>query len=74
VPDAPDQHLDQMQREIGVVEDELAEMRAADDRQVVGSTVMMEAERGEPSSDISPTYSPGPWKSMTTSLPASLLA
>ena len=35
--------------------------------QVVGSIVITDAERGEPSSDISPTYSPGPWKSMTTS-------
>ena len=42
--------------------------------QVVGSTVITDAERGEPSSDISPRYSPGPWKSITTSLPASLLA
>ena len=41
---------------------------------VVGSTVITDAERGAPSSDISPTYSPGPWKSMTNSLPASLLA
>ena len=41
---------------------------------VVGSTVMTDAERGEPSSDISPRYSPGPWKSSTTSLPCSLLA
>ena len=42
--------------------------------QVVGSTVITDAERGAPSSDISPTYSPGPWKSMTNSRPASLLA
>jgi hypothetical protein len=36
--------------------------------------VTTDAERAAPSSAISPTYSPGPWKSMTTSLPAALLA
>ena len=42
--------------------------------QVVGSVVITDAERGLPSSDISPTYSPGPWKAITTSRPAALLA
>jgi hypothetical protein len=42
--------------------------------QVVGSTVITDAERGDPSSIISPTYSPGPWKLMTNSRPALLLA
>ena len=42
--------------------------------QVVGSTVTTDAERGSPSSDISPTYSPAPWKLITTSRPAALLA
>ena len=36
--------------------------------------VITEAERGLPSSDISPTYSPGPKKLSTISRPASLLA
>ena len=42
--------------------------------QVVGSVVITEADRGLPSSDISPTYSPGPWNAITTSRPAALLA
>ena len=42
--------------------------------QVVGSTVITDADRGLPSSDISPTYSPAPWKAITNSRPASLLA
>src|SRR5260370_8222004 len=36
--------------------------------------VIPEADRGLPSSDISPTYSPGPKKLSTISRPASLLA
>src|SRR5450631_389592 len=40
----------------------------------VGSMVITEADRGLPSSDISPTYSPGPKKLSTISRPASLLA
>jgi hypothetical protein len=43
-----------MQREIGAGEDELAGNARGRRPQVVGSTVMMEAERGEPSSDIRP--------------------
>ena len=37
---------------------------------MVGSSVMHEAERGLPSSAISPTYSPGPWVSRIISWPS----
>ena len=41
---------------------------------VVGSTVITDAERGAPSSDISPTYSPGAVEVDDDFAPAALLA
>ena len=74
-PRAADQAGDQLQGEVGALRD-VGEQGFArvTTTQVAGSSVSTLAERGPPSSDISPIYSPAPYMPSVISLPLSSAA
>ena len=74
VSESPEQGSDQQHRQIDIGPQPLAQcVRVEHGDFLVGSMVIAEAERGEPSSDISPRSSPAPKMSRTISRPSAAM-